>query len=62
MQALGEHAAASKCHAQAGDILVAISGSIAPGSAEEAKHRSLQEFLVRATAPIGDRLKGMSMS
>ncbi|BDA49968.1 Protein NCA1 [Coccomyxa sp. Obi] len=61
-EALGSHEAASQCLARSGDMLVSVSGSITPGSAVEAKHRSLQEFWLKSTAAVEARLKDLKLS
>lgn len=41
---------------------MSVSGRIAPGSAEEAKHRSLQEFWLKSTAAVEAKLTDPSVS
>ena len=62
LQALGSHEAASECLTNSDNILVSVSGSIAPGSVEEAKHRSLQDFWLKSKAAVEARLKDASVS
>ncbi len=42
--------------------MLSVSGSIAPGSVEEAKHRSLQIFWLKSKAALEARLKDVNVS
>ncbi|CAL8465506.1 g5042 [Coccomyxa elongata] len=51
-EALDSHEAASQCLTRAGDMLASVSGCIAPGSPEEAKHQTLLDFWLKSMAAL----------